>query len=129
MRFFVQGIQCELPPGIVVGARIVTLRFVPGGQIIERAERLVMKPFTAEQQPLFQGGAIVHIDALHKLAAIEIDRLGQPLGTGSTIPTVTGGIGGRAGMLITACQQLGKGGGIKPMVALAIKLDGALADL
>ena len=129
MRFFVQGIQPELPPGIVVGAIIVTLRFVPGGQIIERTEGLVMKPFTPQQQPLFQGRAIVHIDALHKVAAIELDRLGQPLGTGSTIPTVTDGIGGGAGVLITACQQLGKGGGINPMITVAIKLDVALADL
>ena len=89
----------------------------------------MLKPGPLQEQPLFQRRAVINIDAMHKLALVEVNGLGQPFATGATTAAmIRRWIGCGARMVVTGGHQVGKRGGIEPVVATWVELHSALGN-
>ena len=116
--FFTQRVQFDLALGKAIGGSQVAGGQMPASQGMERRHHLVVQHFAFEQQPLFQRWALLDKQAFQQWAAIEIDRLGQPVHTGLTLVRVA------MVMAFTGGDQPGEVGRIHPLIGGPVKLDG-----
>lgn len=82
-------------------------------QRIQHLKRLAVQLFALEEQPFLKGLAVFQIEAVQKLAVIEIDRLAQPFATGRAAGQLRMVMGGADATQFLETNHIDHGGGVK----------------